>query len=172
MIPVNRQIIQHAWVVKDTEQTIKKWVDAMGVGPFFINSHVTVEDLRYMGEPSELDMTVTLAYAGEVQIELIEVHSKGPSAFADAFPDGGEGFHHVAVFTEKYDEDLARYEKLGYRVPTTGVFGDMRFCYIDTRPGMNVMVELLEESAAVRAHFAPMRAAAEDWDGVDPIRMV
>lgn len=28
MIPVNRQIIQHARVVKDTEKTIKKWVAA------------------------------------------------------------------------------------------------------------------------------------------------
>lgn len=28
MIPVNRQIIQHAWAVRDTEKTINKWVDA------------------------------------------------------------------------------------------------------------------------------------------------
>ena len=40
-LPTQRRIIQNAWVVPDIEQACLKWVEEMGVGPFFLSLSLT-----------------------------------------------------------------------------------------------------------------------------------
>lgn len=47
--------------------------------------------------------------------------------------------------------------------------GNSRTCWVDTTPTLGFMIELLEPSPVREKGFAAMRAAAEAWDGVDPI---
>ena len=79
----NRTIIQNGWVVDDLFAAIKKWTDFYGVGPFWVSEQVVPDDVLYRGEPAHLDMKVALAQAGNVQIELIQQNSDGPSAYRD-----------------------------------------------------------------------------------------
>ena len=37
--PTDRSIFQNAWVVTDLEESCMKWVNEMGIGPFFINDY-------------------------------------------------------------------------------------------------------------------------------------
>ena len=37
--PTDRTIFQNAWVVDDVEAACMKWVNEMGVGPFFITEY-------------------------------------------------------------------------------------------------------------------------------------
>ena len=37
--PTDRTIFQNAWVVENLEEACMKWVNEMGVGPFFITDY-------------------------------------------------------------------------------------------------------------------------------------
>ena len=88
-LPAERIIIQNAWVVPSLEQACLKWVEEMGVGPFFVSGFDidVFSFIEYRGEPSELCLKVAFAHAGNLQIELIE--SKTPkSAYWDVVAEG------------------------------------------------------------------------------------
>lgn len=167
---MGRDVIQNAWVVTDLEAAMRGWTDLCGVGPFFTFPHVELQGLKYHGRPASLDMTVAIAQAGPVQIELIQQHCDNPSCYTDAIPRGGHGFHHMGIFAKDYDRELARYREKGFPVAAEGVAGAMRFAYIDTRSVSDCMVELMEETPEMRAAFQMIADAAKDWDGSDPVR--
>jgi len=64
--PTDRTIFQNAWVVPDIESACMKWVNELGVGPFFLTDYTpgTFEEITYRGEPSDLSMKVAIAQAG------------------------------------------------------------------------------------------------------------
>ena len=165
-------LFQAAWVVNDLNESMRHWIATARVGPFFVVSHVKVERVRYRGAPAPLDFSSALAQAGPLQIELIEQHSHEPSAYRDAFPKGKEGFHHVALMTQAYDADLERYTSQGNVAATEGMFGDMRFAYVDTRARLGHMTEIIDECESIKKIFKTVADAAVDWDGSDPIRYV
>jgi hypothetical protein len=165
-------LFQAAWVVNDLDESMRRWIATARVGPFFVVSHVRVGRVKYRGAPAALDFSSALAQAGPMQIELIEQHSDGPSAYRDAFPRGREGFHHVAMMTQTYDADLERHRSEGSVAATEGLFGDMRFAYVDTRARLGHMTEIIDDCDSIKKIFKMVADAAVDWDGSDPIRHV
>jgi hypothetical protein len=87
------RLVQNAWVVPRLEDAIPGWV-ALGVGPFFVLERAYPQAL-YRGTPVPLSFRAALAQAGDIQIELIEQTSDGPSAYRDMVPAGATGFHHM-----------------------------------------------------------------------------
>lgn len=167
---LGRDYIQNAWVVDDVQAAMRRWTESCGVGPFFLLEHVAMEDLTYLGRPATVDCSIAIAQAGRVQIELIEQHCNQPSVYRDLVPKGRRGFHHIAAFATDYDRELAEYAEQGLTITTTGRFGDMRFAYIDASPQLDCVLELLEDTEAVREHFQMIADAAVNWDGRDPVR--
>jgi hypothetical protein len=167
---LGRDYFQNAWVVDDLESAMHRWTATCGVGPFFVLEHVPMQDLTYRGRPATVDCTIALAQAGRTQIELIVQHCDQPSVYRDLVPRGSSAFHHIATFATDYDRELAEYAAQGLGITTTGKFGEMRFAYIDASAAIGCVIELLEESQPVRAHFADIAVAAAGWDGRDPVR--
>jgi Glyoxalase/Bleomycin resistance protein/Dioxygenase superfamily len=165
-----KNLFQAAWVVNDLEEAMRRWIATARIGPFFVVSHVRVERVKYRGAPGTLDFSSALAQAGPMQIELIEQHSDGPSAYRDAFPKGNEGFHHVAMMTQTYEADLELLRSAGNVAATEGMFGDMRFAYVDTRARLGHMTEIIDDCESIKKIFKKVADAAVDWDGTDPIR--
>jgi hypothetical protein len=165
----NRRVLQNSWVVNDLEQACMAWVRTTGIGPFFVVPHIRLEG-RYRGRPVDIDFSVAIAQAGGVQIELVQQHNDGPSAYRDLYPAGAAGFHHIAVYCMDYDRDYAAYVDAGFAPAFEGQFDGKRFAYIDTSASIGVMMELIEDSAIQRDFFARIVAGAEEWDGRDPIR--
>ncbi|MFN3287290.1 MAG: VOC family protein [Sphingomonadaceae bacterium] len=163
-----QRIIQHAWVVPSIDAAARAWAGATGIGPFLALRHVRVGRPRHRGRPQATDFSVAVAQAGEVQVELVEQHDDGPSCYRDSVPAGGAGFHHVAVMSADYERELARLTAGGAEVAADGIFGDLRFAYVDLRPAIGCMVELVEDTPTIRAWFARIRSAAEGWDGQGP----
>ena len=133
-LPTQRRIIQNAWVVPNLEQACLKWVEEMGVGPFFVSEFDmdVFSFIEYRGEPSELCLKVAVAHAGNLQIELIE--SKTPkSAYRDVVAEGCGGFHHMCVSTQDFEADRKYFEALGYNAATIGRISDLEFAFYDTR---------------------------------------
>ena len=166
----NHKVLQLAYVVNDVHEAAARWTKTFGVGPFFVLERPEVANPVYRGAPGEVAFSAALAQAGDVHIELIEQHCDSPSCYRDLIPKGQEGFHHVAVIVEDYEKEVARYEGLGCPVASSGEFGPLKFCYVDTSPVMNCMVEVLEDLPFIHNYFARIREAAEDWDGARPIR--
>lgn len=166
----NRRVIQNSWVVADLDAAMQNWIETTGIGPFFVVSNVPIEEQKYRGRDTSIDVTIALAQAGDIQIELVAQHNAAPSAYRDLVPAGQSAFHHVAFYSTDYDADLKAYTDRGIAVAFSGSFAGKRFCYLDTSPTLGHMVELIEDSAAQRDFFAKIRAAAADWDGSNAIR--
>ncbi|MDX1580959.1 MAG: VOC family protein, partial [Alphaproteobacteria bacterium] len=81
----DRTVFQNAWVVTDVFEAARKWVDFYGVGPFYVMEHLDLADIKYRGEPGKLDISVALAQAGPVQIELIQQFNPDNSAYRDMY---------------------------------------------------------------------------------------
>ena len=171
MQPASKQVLQLAYVVNDLDAAVGRWLGSVACGPFRIRRHIGVTDGVYRGRPADVDFSMAVAQAGPVQIELIQQHDDRPSCYRDLYRAGEEGFHHVAMITPEFDAEVARYVGQGFEVASSGLFGQVRFAYIDTSPATGHMVELLDEHPDIRAYFASVQRKADRWDGItDPIR--
>ena len=160
------KIIQNAYVVDNLEEAMQRWTDIYGIGPWIVLPHVQGNNLTYRGKPAELDFSAGFVQTGEINIELIEQHTDGPSAFRDMFAPGEEGFHHVAIISEDFEGDIARFEAAGCEMVTyfdTGPGSGIAF--IDARPKLGHMIELYQNPAAINALYDVIRMAGENWDG-------
>lgn len=165
MIPPGATIIQNAWVVPDLDAAMRRWHASMGVGPFLVMRHLRTGDAHHRGVRVDTDFSVAIAQAGPVQVELIAQHDDTPSCYRETVPKGATAFHHVAVIVPDYDAELARYRAHGFEPASWGVFGDLRFSYIDTHAALGCMVELVEDTPSIRAFFARVAGAHAAWDG-------
>lgn len=162
-------ILQHAWVVPDLDAAIHHWHRTLGVGPFLVNRHLKISDPLYRGAPRAVDFSTAVAQSGSIQIELVEQHDDGPSAFHDTVPPGGIAFHHVAIIAQDFDAALR--DHASFDIASQGHFGDIRFVYLDTTATLGAMLEILEDRPAIRAFFGAIRKAGERWDG-DPATLI
>jgi len=161
---------QNGYVVRDIQAAMRHWTETLGVGPFFYVKVAPIESFHYMGKPSGCQCAIALANSGDLQIELIQQLNDEPSMYRDFLAAGREGLQHVAYWTEKMDEDLARVAALGYRVGQSGTVGENgRFVYYATEAHPGTVVELSEISGRKGQLFRAIREAAANWDGNNPI---
>lgn len=165
-----KNFFQAAWIVRNVDEAVDRWLKNVRVGPFFVLRNVEVEGFRYRGEPGAIKFSAALAQAGSLQIELIEQHGSDPSAYRDSIAEGEEGFHHFGAIVQDYDSEMDFYKRQGAVIASDGKFGDMRYSYIDTREHFGYMTEVVESKESILELFKMVSDAAIDWDGRDPIR--
>jgi hypothetical protein len=164
-------IRQLGYVVDDIEAAMEHWHKVMGVGPWFYNPKVPIEDYRYDGKPYDVHNSVALANSGPVQVELIQTRNDAPSMYRDFMQAGNRGLQHVAFWTQTYDEDLALMEKEGFTRKMSGKVGENgRFVYFDREYHPGTVIELSEVLGPKGKMFDMIREASEGWDGSDPVR--
>ena len=164
-------VIQMAYTVADIRQAIAFWVRDLRVGPWFLLDHFTGDHPVYRGAPSQADVAIAMAFAGHMQIELIQPNDDRPSVYREAIERGGHGFHHFGRATEDIDRDIAALEAQGYVVAfRAGVPTGGDVAYMDggaERPGY---VELITATPAMEEVFTRFWHASVGWDGSDPVR--
>ena len=164
------QVMQLAYVPADFDAALAHWLK-MGAGPFFTLDHVQLDDVRYAGEPADIDFSMVLGYWGDLQIELIRQHNAAPSIYKAWRDDGREGLHHVCILVDDIDEARRVVaQAAGVVAQEAKVPGGGEVIYVDTGGGSGTMVEILKPAPGGRDFFAFMREAARDWDGSDPVR--
>ena len=167
-------ITQVAYVVKDLEATMHDMVK-QGIGPFFYTENRVLDDFRYRGTDSKVEMACALGNSGSMQIELIQQLNDAPSMFKDFIDAGHEGVQHVAYWTDDYQALLDHALSIGYVVGQEGIFGAPEpyqpapFCYFEP-PVPGPAIELADTSGMLGPFFTMIRDAAQGWDGSDPIR--
>lgn len=165
-------IVQNAYVVDDLEQAVDNWVKNIGAGPFFVIPKLAL-NVIYRGRQMPLDISLAFGQSGTVQIELIKVNCVTENVYTDVYPNGTVcGFHHVALFSPDLDNAIETYEAKGYPLAMDLTFGETRVAYMDARHDMGCMVEFYQDTEELRAMYAKVAEAAENWDGSDPLRMM
>ncbi len=172
-LPTDQKIWQNAWVVPDVEAAAMNWVRNFGVGPFFVTEYGDdlLKDLNYRGSPGSLNILVAVSHAGPIQIELIQRLDDQPTPYSDTVAKGETAFHHVAVWSDDIDADIAHYEQQGAPMAITGrVVDSVRFAYADTHAALGSMVEIVERSSDFDARLRELEGICNSWDGKDPLR--
>jgi hypothetical protein len=165
--PSDRRLLQQAWVVPNIEVAAQRWSALFGVGPFYVAEYTPdrFTDVLYRGQAGEMSMRTAIAYAGDIQIELIEPTMVGPNCYHDLVPTGSEGFHHICFWSTDLAADIRHYLNQGCVVATQArVLNGPAFAYIDARPVCGCMVELLEYRESIEVRFNEWRDAAKTWE--------
>jgi len=165
------EVRQNGYVVPDIEAALDHWTRVLGVGPFFYFDRVPIEEFRFHGEPSPLEVSIALSNSGPLQIELIQQRNAAPSMYRDFLerePRGG--LQHIAYWTRAFDAELERCLAAGHRVAQSGQIGaDGRFVYLDCEAHPGTVVEVSEVSGAKGRFFEKIAERAAQWDGRDAI---
>jgi hypothetical protein len=165
------EIRQLGYVVPDIEAAMAYWTETMGVGPFFYNPRVPIEDYHYDGKPYEVENSVALANSGFIQVELIQTRNDAPSMYRDFTAAGHTGLQHVAYWTHEFDRDLDTMLKQGFKVRMGGKVGENgRFVYFDREMHPGTVIELSEVVGPKGRMFDTIREASLGWDGSEPVR--
>lgn len=163
--PLSR-ISQIAYMVEDLDVAIERWATKLQVGPFFVRPHIQYPELTYRGRPSSPDISAAFAFAGDVQIELIQLHNDAPSVFRDFIRNTGYGLQHVGVLCADIPAATKTLSARGIEVLQRGVnAAGIETVFYDTEFHPGAMLELIADTPVVRASFAAMREAAQTWDG-------
>ena len=137
-------------------------------GPFFVFEDVHFTDSHYRGTPADIPPhRAAIGQYGDMQIELIAPIGDAPGIWRDVVPAGRSGFHHTALYCTDYEAEKAAY---GAEVAFEGLMMGAKTCYLDTVGTLGFMTELITANPIAEQVFGAFRAAAQGWDGSDPIR--
>lgn len=158
---LHRHYFQTAYVVRDLAAAEGWFGRVLGV-PQWTRFDVEVgAGCTFRGRPADSAMRVSLGYAGEVQIELIEP-ARGVSMYTEFLDAKGPGLHHIAFAVPDYDATVSALAAEGLEPIQQGVTpdGQVRFTYFDCdRYGASV-IEILGFTPAMAAAMDAMKAAA------------
>lgn len=144
---------QVAYIVPEIAEAEDWFRRVMGVPRFLRLPNVVLgETCRYRGEPADAEVHLSLGYAGDTQIELIE-SVRGPSIYSEFIEAGQRGLHHVAFAVPDFAKTMAVLEEAGLRSVADGFLStEMRidFAYFDCAAAGASMIEILGFDEAAR----------------------
>ncbi|MGN6721479.1 MAG: VOC family protein [Marmoricola sp.] len=150
---------QVAWVTDDLEATeaalggqfgITKWT-RMG------DVHFGPETCTYRGKPADFHALVSLAYSGDLQLELIQPVS-GDSIYTEHLERKGPGLHHTCFEVDDVDAAVDEAVADGWECVQRGsMSGLMEFAYLEREGVGTSCIELCRIGDDLKAMFAAMK---------------
>jgi hypothetical protein len=77
---------------------------------------VPLAGFEHEGKASRVDMSLAIAYSGDLQIELIEQHNDAPSLDHDVAPGSRGSQHQVGYYCADYEARCQRVLAAGFEV--------------------------------------------------------
>lgn len=166
---------QVAFFVEDVREAARAHHAAFGSGPFFVADNIPLARAVHRGVERELDHTSAYGQWGEVMVEFVAQNNPGPSPFRDLYPEGSGrwGMHHIAIFVDDVDAEIARFSASGAPCALRAEMTDgFVFAFADTVATMGVMTELYAPAPVLLDFYAMVAQAATDYRGGDPIQTI
>ena len=164
-------IRQMGYVVKDVEASAAYWARVFGIGPFFRINNIVYKDIKYKNRMIDIDVSVALAYSGDLQIELIQQHSSASTIYSDFMEEHGEGLQHIAVWPEQYEQVLSSIQQAGGELVMEGAAGSgTRFAYFGGLVHAGAVLEVVKTTSGAMKLFKIIKDASDTWDGSMPVR--
>lgn len=155
-------LTQVAWVTDDLAATELVLSEQFGVRGWTRLEDVRFapEDTTLRGEPTDFTIHVSLAYSGELQLEIIQPVS-GETVHAEFLREHGPGLHHVCFAVEDLDESCAAAEEAGTPVLMRGSMmgGEIEFAYVDASAAGAPYVELARIGPGMQAFYDDLKRA-------------
>ena len=156
-------VIQVAWVTDDIDATERLLSEQFGVGSWTRIPDVEFgpETTRLRGEPVSFTAHISLGYAGDLQLELIEPVS-GETIHAEFLDGHGPGLHHVCFEVDDLEDACRSAEVAGLSVLMRGSMldGEIEFAYVDGSAAGAPYVELAKIGPQMRDFYAAVRERA------------
>ena len=131
----------------DIEKTAKAYSEFLGMDyTLGFSSPPEIARTEFMGKPTPARCKQAFFKVGEaIEIELIEPdHS--PSTWRQDLDERGEGVHHIAFWVKGTDEMIMKLEGQGMKLLQKGGWPGGRYAYLDAKPQLKVVLELLEHT--------------------------
>ena len=163
-----------AYVVDDIEATVRRLVDQLGAGPFFLIENVPLENVLSRGEPAEFVHNSAFGYCGGGAIELMQVVSLAPERVQERFSGPRPRIHHVAYVlppTEVADVRSSLDDR-GLTEYLSSQLGEVETTLHDASAALGHDIEIHVENEGLRDFFEMVRAGADGWDGSEPLRPI
>ena len=163
-------VMQLAWLPQNFDAAIQHWTQVMGVGPFFLMENIALEDMRYLGQPTDAVFSLALAYWGDTQIELIRPENDAPSIYTGEYAVR-DRLHHTCLLVDDIADAYAACARHGAKVLVEGKVGESgHVIYTDPGRGPGSVVEMLQPQPGTAELFDMIKQASRSWDGTDPLR--
>ena len=142
------ETMQIGIVVRDLDETLRRYVDDFGIGPWQVHEFdpESAEDMREHGQPVERSgrgavTRFATTMIGGVMWELIEPLDED-NLWARFLAEKGEGVHHIAVATPSFEGAVAEQAERGNDLVLSGTFGGIDFAYLPTDHDLGVVTEV------------------------------
>ncbi|MGO4255263.1 VOC family protein [Marmoricola sp. RAF53] len=154
-------VTQLCWVTEDIEATERFLSANFGVGAW-----TRLPDIRFgpdactlRGEPADFTVHVSLGYAGDLQLEIIQPVS-GTSIYTEFLAVSPPGLHHLCFEVDDMAVALESAREAGVEVVQAGSMmgGGMEFAYLDGAHAGVPYVELARIGPEMRAFYDALKA--------------
>jgi catechol 2,3-dioxygenase-like lactoylglutathione lyase family enzyme len=136
---------QMGYVVADIDQAIAFCRDAFGIRPWLLLEE-RPDPCVQRGTPLQAALKLALAYAGPVQVELIQV-LEGETFHLDHVAAGRTGLHHLGYMVNDLEKRLEACHAAGVEVLQRGCIRESGFtvdyAYLDTVEKAGIVLELI-----------------------------
>jgi hypothetical protein len=168
-----RHSIQHVcYIVEDIPNAVDRWVGAFGAGPFFwVGRHITYDEWHFRGEPCVLDHSAVIGRWGDIFVELSQIHELSPASFEALFLGhaGSGGVGHISYIADDAVAENERLDELGMPSFFYGRQGPIEVTFHECDL-LGHAIEIHQSGALIDGLFGAVAAAADGWDGSDPLR--
>jgi catechol 2,3-dioxygenase-like lactoylglutathione lyase family enzyme len=156
-------ITQVCWVTDDLEATERLLTEQFGIGAWTRLPGITfgADTTLLRGAPVEFTAHISLGYAGDLQLELIQPVS-GPTIHAEFLEAHGPGLHHVCFEVDDLAAACSAAEAAGLEVLMRGSMmdGEIEFAYVDGSAAGAPYVELARVGPQMREFYAAVKDGA------------
>lgn len=153
-------ITQICWVTDDIDAAEHLLSGQFGVGTWtrLPDIEFSPETTTLRGEPVRFVAHISLGYAGELQLELIQP-VEGPTIHREFLEAKGPGLHHVCFEVDDMDAACAAAEAAGAPVLMRGSMmgGEIEFAYVDGSAGGAPYIELARIGPQMRGFYEAVR---------------
>lgn len=154
-------ITQICWVTDDIEATERLLSDQFGVGTWtrLPDIEFGADTTTLRGEPVRFVVHVSLAYAGDLQLEIIQP-VEGPTIHREFLEAKGPGLHHICFEVDDVEASCAAAEAAGVPVLMRGSMmgGEIEFAYVDGSAAGAPYVELARIGPQMQELFDGIKA--------------
>lgn len=139
-------------VVESLPKAVEYYSNAFGIGPWF-RSKFTGEEHYLAGKRQiRFGLDIAMAFAGNVQYEIIQHKGGDRNIYCDHLDTHGEGVHHLGFYVNDFDKRLAGLTERGVGVLQSGELSSggsaggsvTKYAYLDTAAIGGVILEIIE----------------------------
>ena len=151
---------------------MSRLVGQLGAGPFFLIENVPLENVLSRGEPAEFVHNSAFGYCGGGAIELLQVLSLAPERVQKGFSGPRPRIQHVAYVLPPTEVAGLRssLDDRGLTEYLSSQLGGVETTLHDASAVLGHDIEIHVESEGLRGFFEMVRAGADGWDGLEPLR--